>query len=88
MCHARLKLSKWTSVSPWDLAPIKSIRGVNTFVDDITTQSCRAQLKRATPENVKYDIVMHDGAPNVGGNFAKESYTQAGAYTRSLQSST
>ena len=27
-----------------DLAPIKPIRGCTTFVDDITTQSCRAQL--------------------------------------------
>jgi hypothetical protein len=44
-----------------DLAPIKAIRGCTTFVDDITTQSCRAQLKRCTPEGVKYDIVMHDG---------------------------
>ena len=27
-----------------DLAPIKPIRGCTTFVDDITTQSCRAVI--------------------------------------------
>ena len=58
-----------------DLAPVH--RRCTTFVDDITTQSCRAQLKRCTPDGVQYDVVIHDGAPNVGGNFAAESYTQA-----------
>ena len=68
-----------------DLAPIKPIRGCTTFVDDITTQSCRAQLRRVTPDGTKYDIVMNDGAPNVGGNFAAESYTQAALTLDSLR---
>jgi 23S rRNA U2552 (ribose-2'-O)-methylase RlmE/FtsJ len=46
-----------------DLAPIKPIRGCTTFVDDITTQSCRAQLKRCTPEGTKYDIVITTERP-------------------------
>ena len=71
-----------------DLAPIRPIRGVTTFVEDITTQSCRAALKRATPKGVQYDVVMHDGAPNVGGNFAKESYTQAALSLDSLRLAT
>ena len=71
-----------------DLAPIKPIRGCTTFVDDITTQSCRAQLKRVTPDGVKYDVVIHDGAPNVGGNFAAESYTQAALTLDSLRLAT
>jgi AdoMet-dependent rRNA methyltransferase SPB1 len=71
-----------------DLAPIKPIRGCTTFVDDITTQSCRAQLKRCTPEGVQYDVVIHDGAPNVGGNFAAESYTQAALTLDSLRLAT
>jgi AdoMet-dependent rRNA methyltransferase SPB1 len=71
-----------------DLAPIKPIRGCTTFVDDITTQSCRAQLKRCTPDGVQYDVVIHDGAPNVGGNFAAESYTQAALTLDSLRLAT
>ena len=71
-----------------DLAPIRPIRGVTTIVEDITTQSCRAALKRATPEGLKYDVVIHDGAPNVGGNFAKESYTQAALTLDSLRLAT
>ena len=71
-----------------DLAPIKPIRGCTTFVDDITTQSCRAQLKRVTPDGVQYDVVIHDGAPNVGGNFAAESYTQAALTLDSLRLAT
>ena len=71
-----------------DLAPIRPIRGVTTLVEDITTQSCRAALKRATPQGLKYDVVIHDGAPNVGGNFAKESYTQAALTLDSLRLAT
>ena len=71
-----------------DLAPIKPIRGCTTFVDDITTQSRRAQLKRCTPDGVQYDVVIHDGAPNVGGNFAAERYTQAALTLDSLRLAT
>jgi len=71
-----------------DLAPIRPIRGVTTLVEDITTQSCRAALKRVTPQGLKYDVVIHDGAPNVGGNFAKESYTQAALTLDSLRLAT
>ena len=71
-----------------DLAPIRPIRGVTTFVEDITTQSCRAALRRATPKGTQYDVVIHDGAPNVGGNFAKESYTQAALTLDSLRLAT
>ena len=51
----------------------------------IRDRSCRAQLRRVTPEGTKYDIVMNDGAPNVGGNFAAESYTQAALTLDSLR---
>ena len=60
-----------------DLASIKPIRGCTTLVEDITTPSCRAAIKRVTPDGLKYDCVLHDGAPNVGGNYAKEAYSQA-----------
>ena len=49
-----------------DLAAIKPIRGCTTLVEDITTPSCRAAIKRVTPEGMKYDCVLHDGAPMLG----------------------
>ena len=71
-----------------DLAPIRPIRGVTTLVEDITTQSCRAALSARDAAGLKYDVVIHDGAPNVGGNFAKESYTQAALTLDSLRLAT
>lgn len=59
-----------------DLVPIKPIRGVITHREDITTPECRAVLKRDL-ENRKADVVLHDGAPNVGQNWAKDAFTQS-----------
>lgn len=61
-----------------DLAPIKPIRGVKTLVQDITTQQCRTAIKREAG-GAKMDVVLHDGAPNVGGAWASEAYNQVRA---------
>ena len=58
-----------------DLDPIKPIKGVVTHQADITTERCR-QLLRKEAKGGCYDIVIHDGAPNVGGNWASESHMQ------------
>lgn len=58
-----------------DLVPIKPIRGVKTLVQDITTQQCRTAIKREAG-GAKMDVVLHDGAPNVGGAWASEAYNQ------------
>lgn len=58
-----------------DLDPIKAIKGVTTLVDDITTQKCRDRLRKESKGSL-FDVVLHDGAPNVGGAFASEQYTQ------------
>jgi hypothetical protein len=58
-----------------DLEPIKPVRGAKTIVDDITTQRCRERLRKES-EGSLFDIVLHDGAPNVGGAFATEMYSQ------------
>ncbi|QDZ22843.1 ribosomal RNA methyltransferase E [Chloropicon primus] len=58
-----------------DLDPIKAIRGCITHQADITTERCR-QLLRKEAKGGCYDIVIHDGAPNVGGNWASEAHMQ------------
>lgn len=58
-----------------DLDKIRPIAGVKTLVGDITTPATAAALKRAGGE-VAYDAVLHDGAPNVGGAWASEAYSQ------------
>ena len=58
-----------------DLDPIKPIPGVKTFQCDITTEQCR-HLIRKEIKHLKADVVLHDGAPNVGGQWSKDSYNQ------------
>lgn len=59
-----------------DLDPIKPIPNVVTFVNDITTQSCRQEIKKQI-KNGKAEVVLHDGAPNVGTQWTHDAYMQA-----------
>lgn len=59
-----------------DLLPIKAIRGVKTLIGDITTQECRHMIKKETKGDL-IDVVLCDGAPNVGGAWSSEAYTQS-----------
>ena len=59
-----------------DLDKIKPIRGVTTLVGDITTPATAAALKRASHGD-PFDVVLHDGAPNVGGAWSAEAYGQS-----------
>ncbi|KAA3671514.1 AdoMet-dependent rRNA methyltransferase SPB1 [Paragonimus westermani] len=59
-----------------DLIPIKPIPRVKTFVADITTEKCK-QLIRAELLPNKADVVLHDGAPNVGTAWSVDEYAQA-----------
>lgn len=59
-----------------DLLPIKAVRGVKTLIGDITTQECRHMIKKETKGDL-IDVVLCDGAPNVGGAWSSEAYTQS-----------
>ncbi|KAF4746313.1 AdoMet-dependent rRNA methyltransferase spb1, partial [Perkinsus olseni] len=59
-----------------DLMPIKPIKGVVTMQCDITTQKCRQFLLKEL-NGVPCDVVLNDGAPNVGASWAKDAYNQA-----------
>ncbi|KAL3621256.1 hypothetical protein CASFOL_036168 [Castilleja foliolosa] len=61
-----------------DLDPIRPIRGAIAVQEDITQSKCRSTLKRIMAENGvrAFDLVLHDGSPNVGGAWAKEATSQ------------
>lgn len=46
-----------------------------SYISDITTSQCRQLLKKEAAGSL-FDVVLHDGAPNVGGAWTSEAYTQ------------
>ena len=58
-----------------DLDPIKPIKGCVTFQCDITTAKCVALIKKEL-KHFQCDVVMNDGAPNVGTDWNLDAYMQ------------
>ena len=58
-----------------DLVPIKPIPRCITFAEDINSYRCRDQL-REHMKDWKADVVLHDGAPNVGTAWVQDAYAQ------------
>ncbi|KAK1232715.1 AdoMet-dependent rRNA methyltransferase spb1 [Marasmius sp. AFHP31] len=67
-----------------DLVPIKPIPRVVTFAADITTTNCR-NLLRGELKDWKADVVLHDGAPNVGTAWIQDAYGQSELVLMSLK---
>jgi len=67
-----------------DLVPIKPIPRVVTFAADITTIHCR-NLLRGELKDWKADVVLHDGAPNVGTAWIQDAYGQSELVLMSLK---
>ena len=57
---------------------------VVTFAADITTVHCR-NLLRGELKDWKADVVLHDGAPNVGTAWVQDAYGQSELVLMSLK---
>lgn len=61
-----------------DIDPIRPIRGAIAVQEDITTAKCKSTIKRIIAEKgcSGFDLVLHDGSPNMGGAWAMEATQQ------------
>ncbi|KAK1699073.1 hypothetical protein QYE76_015770 [Lolium multiflorum] len=62
-----------------DLVPIRPVRGAHALTEDITTSRCRSAVRSLMDFNAipAFDLVLHDGSPNVGGAWAQEATAQS-----------
>ncbi|KAE9620378.1 putative 27S pre-rRNA (guanosine(2922)-2'-O)-methyltransferase [Lupinus albus] len=61
-----------------DLAPIAPIRGAVAIQEDITRTECKAKIKKLMNQHGcnAFDVILHDGSPNIGGAWAQEATSQ------------
>ncbi|KAJ4825691.1 hypothetical protein Tsubulata_041417 [Turnera subulata] len=61
-----------------DLVKIAPIRGAVSIEQDITKPECKSRVKKIMADNgvTAFDLVLHDGSPNVGGAWSQEAMAQ------------
>ncbi|KAF2733957.1 hypothetical protein EJ04DRAFT_564664 [Polyplosphaeria fusca] len=70
-----------------DLAPIKPIPRCISFQGDITHDKTKSTIRQHL-KTLKADLVLHDGAPNVGTAWVQDAFTQAELVLQSLKLAT
>ena len=70
-----------------DLAPIKAIPGCKAILGDIYSEKTKKAIEKAL-DNEKAHVVLHDGAPNVGGVWLHEVFAQQQLVLQALKIST
>ncbi|WZZ79535.1 hypothetical protein YC2023_100107 [Brassica napus] len=61
-----------------DLVPIIPMRGCVAIQQDITRPECRSKIKQVMEKHGvrAFDLVLHDGSPNLGGAWSQELVSQ------------
>jgi AdoMet-dependent rRNA methyltransferase SPB1 len=54
---------------------IRPVQGAHALTEDITTSRCRSAVRRLMDSRdiPAFNVVLHDGSPNVGGPWAQEA---------------
>ena len=75
VCSRSLPTDSSSTIVAVDILPIRPMRNVISLLGDITTEKCKAAI-RATLQGAGADVVLCDGAPNVGASYDRDAYEQ------------
>lgn len=78
-----------TKIVAVDILAIRNLNkpNITTIVGDITTQKCKADIAKAIAPNPA-NVVLHDGAPNIGSSYEKDAYQQLELAVHALRCAT
>jgi len=75
VCSRALPPDSSTTIVAVDILPMRAMKNVITLVGDITTEKCKAAI-RSEMQGAGADVVLCDGAPNVGASYDRDAYEQ------------